>query len=317
MKKIIVLAFLAFFSLGVLAQESKINGKIHLTIEKFIDGKKTVIDKKYDSIEEMKNDPELDGMDLEIFDDGEHKFVFKEGDDEGEMDINVMVEIDEDSDVDISKELEHVIFMESDSDDKTDIKVWIDEDGKKHIWKNGEEVDSVDWEDMEDHAFEFKTDDGKMIIITKNGKRNVIHEGHDGDDVEIYKLKKKGDQKEEKEVKKVKVMVSDGNTFHIKELHENNFEDISMYEGEKLELKDISYYPDLDEGKFKLLFKGDSNPTEIKLYDAGGELAYSEKLDNFKGKYSKEIDISGKKKGIYLLQIIQGDKAFNKKIVLD
>ena len=36
------------------------------------------------SIEEMKNDTDLEGMDLEIFDDGEHKFIFKEGDEEGD-----------------------------------------------------------------------------------------------------------------------------------------------------------------------------------------------------------------------------------------
>lgn len=85
-----------------------------------------------------------------------------------------------------------------------------------------------------------------------------------------------------------------------------------------LEVKKMSFYPNPTSGKFKLDFSLESEQdVKIKILDAAGKEVYIEDLKDFSGWYSKEIDISGNKKGVYFIVINQGDKYKSKKIVLE
>ena len=105
MQRIILIIALSVFSLGTFAQSKtevktqvKVennDGKIHLKIEKEVDGKTTTIDKTYNNIEEMKNDPELEGINLHLFDAENNKeltFLNEDGE-ERDHDVNVIVEM--------------------------------------------------------------------------------------------------------------------------------------------------------------------------------------------------------------------------------
>ena len=70
-------------------------------------------------------------------------------------------------------------------------------------------------------------------------------------------------------------------------------------------------------GTFQLKFQGKDKPTTVRVSDINGKEMYSENLQNFAGNYEKEINLSDMKKGIYLLQVVQGSKAVNRKIIIE
>lgn len=84
------------------------------------------------------------------------------------------------------------------------------------------------------------------------------------------------------------------------------------------DFKSISCYPNPGNGKFTLSFRSEaSNDFLIKILDGNSKEVYRETLDDFQGDYTKEIDISDKSKGTYLLKIMQGKKSYTLKIVVN
>ncbi len=89
--------------------------------------------------------------------------------------------------------------------------------------------------------------------------------------------------------------------------------------GVKKTIKDVQvdFYPNPTTGQFKLSFNLDSkDQTEIQIYDMNGKRVYHESIGDFKGSYSKDIDISGNGKGTYFLKISQGKNGVTKKVVV-
>jgi hypothetical protein len=83
-------------------------------------------------------------------------------------------------------------------------------------------------------------------------------------------------------------------------------------------MKDLSYYPNPSSGKFTLHFNYEKeNDVNIKILDSNSKAVFSEKLNDFSGEYSKEIDLSGKSKGNYIIRITAGNQSMTKKIVLN
>lgn len=79
----------------------------------------------------------------------------------------------------------------------------------------------------------------------------------------------------------------------------------------------VDFYPNPTTGQFKLTFKLESeDQTEIQIYDMNGKRVYHESIGDFKGSYSKDIDISGSGKGTYFLRISQGKNGITKKVVV-
>ena len=345
MRRIILIIALTVFSLSAFAQtktaiktQVKVehtDGKIHLKIEKEVDGETIIIDKTYNSVEEMKNDPELEGINLHMFDgDSNNNMVFISEDGEaGDNKMNVVVEFTGDSEGDFSKESGHSFMFKSDGkegDNLQEIKVWTDKDGVKHMTKNGEEIELGEgntWTDKDGNEFNIKKSDGNIMIMSGD----ELHEFESGDGA-TFDFKFSTDDAEDGEHKVIMFNSTDGDDskhetitikivehikLHLKEVEENEFSSIDGINAKSLKMDELNYYPNPNDGKFTLQFKADKRPTEIKITSLEGKEIYAETLKSFEGTYQNEIDLSSQKRGIYLLQIIQGNKATNKKIVIE
>ncbi len=76
-------------------------------------------------------------------------------------------------------------------------------------------------------------------------------------------------------------------------------------------------FPNPNQGKFTLSFDAPAElPTSVRISDLSGREIYREDLVRIEGNYTKELDISNNTEGIYLLQIVQGDKILVKKLLL-
>lgn len=83
-----------------------------------------------------------------------------------------------------------------------------------------------------------------------------------------------------------------------------------------LPVSDLSVAPNPGTGKFTVRFNlAETGPTDMRVIDVNGRVVYQEKLDNFRGRYHKEFDISGFAKGIYYMQVTQNGKSFSRKVV--
>ncbi|MCK5101587.1 MAG: T9SS type A sorting domain-containing protein, partial [Cyclobacteriaceae bacterium] len=80
----------------------------------------------------------------------------------------------------------------------------------------------------------------------------------------------------------------------------------------------LNYYPNPNNGRFNLKFMLDQKgEVTIKVMNILGNEVYKEKLLDFNGTYDNQIDLTGKEKGIYILQIIQKRKALTRKILIE
>ena len=86
----------------------------------------------------------------------------------------------------------------------------------------------------------------------------------------------------------------------------------------KLVVDNMSFYPNPSNGKFILDFNlANKGNTEVRVLNMEGKVVYSETLKDFTGNYKKEIDISTNPKGVYFVNVKQGDHAQLKKVVLE
>jgi hypothetical protein len=84
----------------------------------------------------------------------------------------------------------------------------------------------------------------------------------------------------------------------------------------KLELKDMTVFPNPGSGYFRLRFevpeRGDLNVT---VYDTAGERIYRETISAYKGLYERTLDLSDKANGTYYLVVEQGGRTATCKLV--
>ena len=80
--------------------------------------------------------------------------------------------------------------------------------------------------------------------------------------------------------------------------------------------KNISIYPNPTEGEFKVEFKDTwQGEVDCKVTDIFGRSIFTKVLDNSSSNSSHKIDIRDSNDGIYLVQLVQGDKKTMKKII--
>jgi hypothetical protein len=114
---------------------------------------------------------------------------------------------------------------------------------------------------------------------------------------------------------KTKIKIDDLDEQDIQTLKKND--EINVTGNGSLIVEQLDFYPNPNDGKFNLSFSlPDKGRTVIRMYDQNGKEVYNEILPDFKGKYSNNIDISGEAKGLYFLNIEQGNKSINKKLIL-
>jgi hypothetical protein len=224
-------------------------------------------------------------------------------------------------------------------------------DMEKHFDKLHEHFEIIDGEDGNVEIIIDSKEDGEeahtvKIIKTVDDEGNVIIKKTVNDEeVEI-------DEDEFQNLhggNKMKMMIkSDGKDLDMKEIHEmvidlsvdgkkggemkqiviiskmtssdKAAEDISTavdLNKKELGVENLRFSPNPNDGKFELNFKlKDKKTVQVKVVDMQGKVVYNEKVKDFDGKYANKIDISENGDGIYILQIIQGNKASTSKIVI-
>lgn len=97
----------------------------------------------------------------------------------------------------------------------------------------------------------------------------------------------------------------------------NQFSPNSKLKLNDSELEQFEFFPNPSEGLFNLSFEvGERIDTEVNIYDLNGKIVYNKYLKNFMGEFNEAIDLQRSETGAYILEIVQGDKRTNKKIVV-
>jgi PKD repeat protein len=79
----------------------------------------------------------------------------------------------------------------------------------------------------------------------------------------------------------------------------------------------IDVYPNPSNGEFTTSFHADNSDNyTVKISNEIGQTVYEERLDNFSGTYSKKIDISSNRKGVYLLSVSNSKNETVKKVLV-
>jgi len=85
----------------------------------------------------------------------------------------------------------------------------------------------------------------------------------------------------------------------------------------ELDIVDISIYPNPSDDVFNITFKVEQKQNiRVRILNVIGENLIDDDLQQFIGEYIKEIDLTGKSKGIYFLEIETEDGIINKKLIL-
>ena len=323
-------------------------------IEKMAEGgEKVVVEKKIKVITSEDKDKKKNVVIIKEDGDGEMVWVDEDGNKtklteekiaelkqkhKAAADIRKKVEVIVSGDGDQQKK---VFIMKGGDEDMTELEVEvekeIDEEGNevikdKKVWiiKDGEKVELDD-----ENAFEFKTEGDNITIKVDEETIDIADfsdEKFEGDNVMVFKTKGDG-AKGMKQTMNVNIEEKDGEKYieiEIKRTAELNVtisdilkDDTSLNEA-KVDLKNnlkasqLSYFPNPNNGKFNLKFKlNNKDEVTITVMDILGNKVYNEKLKNFDGFYDNEINLAGKEKGIYVLQVVQKKKALTRKILIE
>lgn len=293
--------------------------------EENITGKHKIIIKTNDNIN-IDNEDLID-MDIEMDENGEHKIVkwnAKEGTDkELKSKRIIMMKTDDSEGLEWIEEDIHI-----NGDNKNNNLFIISEDITGTI-KDGLKTDTI----IEGNdTIIFKTivnsidvndKSKKNVLILKDGKLTIdkninidsdkILIKNDNKDVKIIKIKKNDGTEEIT----VEICINEITKDELKTISKKGIKTELENDVEKLELNELNFYPNPSNGQFKLEFNvAEKSKTLIKIFDLSGKQVYIEKLHNFSGKYSNDIDLSSNKPGTYILQIIQGNKMLSKKLLI-
>ena len=89
-------------------------------------------------------------------------------------------------------------------------------------------------------------------------------------------------------------------------------------EAELANVKNVSIYPNPASDYLTLKFTATKESNiNIEIVDTNGKKIYTENLTNFEGNYKKNINLSGKSKGKYILKILQGKNSLTRTIILN
>lgn len=85
----------------------------------------------------------------------------------------------------------------------------------------------------------------------------------------------------------------------------------------KLELKELSIYPNPSDGNITIGITSDSKePLLINIFSLDGKRVYSQAIHSLEGIDNQKIDLSNELSGFYFVSIIQDGKQITKKIIV-
>lgn len=85
----------------------------------------------------------------------------------------------------------------------------------------------------------------------------------------------------------------------------------------ELEIQELNLAPNPSNGHTEIsLVLPKKGNTTISVYSIDGKKIYEEKLNDFTGKYHKQLDLSANPKGIYFLNVRQNHESITKKLIV-
>ncbi len=251
-----------------------------------------------------------------------HKKIEIISSDDADGKVKVMVSGDDDPH---TMEIEAEVSKEIDENGEEKIvnkKVWVTKDGKKM------ELD-------DDDAYELKTDgDTFTIKIDKESMESAdFSDGKfEGDNLMLFSNKADGESGI-RQTMKINIDEKNGEQYIEIDIKRINNANVTISEIQKddaslskvdyslknnLKPSQLNYYPNPNSGRFTLNFVLDQkDEVSVTVMDILGKEVYKEKLLDFQGTYDNQIDLSGKEKGIYILQISQKKKILTRKILIE
>ena len=353
MKRFYYTFIIALFILGAAkmsnGQDVEKKEKIKVEMISEEDGEKVEFSKEYSSREEMQNDPELKAWKEKYGNGDKNIWIQKDGNKTIEIDgedgnmmffstdgdaetVEVKVEALEDGTIKVIRNGEEISIDELHSDGDATFE---SKDGNVRVKVLKSDGGTMEWHGDSEKHVNVEKKDGKIIVKDQEG--NVIHESDadgnsfffktgDGDENVVFKS---GDVSEELHEVIVEEEGEDGQRIIIKkhisysvsitDIEEDDelYQELKVEDAKPLELDDLSFYPNPNNGQFNIAFAGKAKPTRYRILNMSGQEILSKQLPEFSGNYQEEVDISNNEPGVYVLQIFQGNKALSKKIVIE
>jgi len=162
---------------------------------------------------------------------------------------------------------------------------------------------------------------GKCIQIFRSDKDTLIQMN---DDSLIHKIILKLDDKDLPKCKNSKVIVKKRIIILKADIRDADDKELSKLGYREpigtrnlLEPEELRFSPNPNNGQFHLEFRLSANGNvNIRVASSNGKIVYKEEVKDFSGSYSNDINLGSSEKGIYLLEIKQGEKVIVKKIVV-
>ena len=199
------------------------------------------------------------------------------------------------------------------------------QEGDEIISVDDKAIDSV--EELTNYISELKIGDIILVEYKRAGKKQkapveLMKSGLDEAYPKYYNWIEKFDLNEGNDDKdllnkntRVMVMITDLEQKDKEKLNEISPNNKSI--SDDLALAGFEFFPNPSQGLFNLSFDvAESLDTEVNIYDIAGKVVYHKFIKNFMGKFNEAIDLQNNQSGSYILEIIQGNKRTNKKIVV-
>ena len=300
------------------------NGKVHLKISKTGNGETVKIDTTFDAFDDTEVDAIIEKLSNS---NSSFKTHMNSNKNDGRKRIHIMVDSDFPELSKAEKEKLHKEWKASMKDMRKGIDemkkslknmhIHVDSDsdsdstGDFHFNFNLPDEEGGEQSDCDGNSYSYKylhSDNGEVDSL--NDKDHVIIIG--GDDEKPPVLEKIISSKKGKQI----FVYKRSGTAKGSVKRENDKE--RENQKSKPDIRNLSYYPNPTNGKLKLNFRSDKKgDITIQVLDDNSMEVFSEKLNDFEGEYSREIDLGSKSKGNYFLKIIQGEKSLTKKIILN
>ncbi|MBO3699964.1 T9SS type A sorting domain-containing protein [Roseivirga sp. E12] len=324
-KAITPLGLALVLTLGVLhsasAQDENIKESQSVSISNTEDGKvklkviikkgndETTFEKTYDSHDEMKNDPDLEkyGINVDSFGfgrgfGGQPKFFFHNGPGKSFWDHD-------DFDMDIDSLRSSIRGMMRgfgpgsfsfgfNDDDTFDMDSLMQRfsfgNNNGRFSFNGEEIEDLD----------------SLRAALKDKFGNMMFDFDFGDDDAFSSFSFGGDDDDVRVISRVKVFV--------RSARDEDKEAAGTDEMEGLELRDINFYPNPSDGRFDVeLETGNDSAIQISIIDPEGNEVYNRTGTPRDGRYDFRVDLSDERKGIYIMKVVQNNKALTKRVIIE
>ncbi|MEO0898838.1 MAG: PDZ domain-containing protein [Bacteroidota bacterium] len=180
------------------------------------------------------------------------------------------------------------------------------------------------YHDLSDAMKKFRPDQNIRVVFEREGRRRTTNLVMGKKVIEKWVEVRPGEENsweeenEEEEFEEEEEQVDLDEMIRQFDDREKGRQVASFMENPTLDMDLFEFFPNPNNGRFTLRFqpsrRGD---LQIRIYSANGAEIYQEFIQDFFGEYNKEINISrNAPKGIYFLQLTQGERGMVQRIIV-